>query len=158
MAFGEAAARSAARSRCCPLTKGVGIGLSGQANWDLLTGTSTGGNIYIPVTFDLGHDVRLNINGGWLYDGAAKLNYVTWGAGIEWKMTKNLALIAEFYGQCSPLSDPPSTTDPRFQAGIRLTPINNLDVNIIYGRNINGENAHWLTLGFNIGIDPHYPV
>jgi hypothetical protein len=46
------------------MTKGIGIGLSGEANWNLVTGASTGGNINIPVSFDIGKNVRLNVNGG----------------------------------------------------------------------------------------------
>jgi hypothetical protein len=133
-----------------PLTNGVGIGLSGQVNWALQSGADTGGNFNIPVTFDLGRSVRVHVNGGGLYDATAKLAYVTWGTGVEWDVTRKIQLIAEVYGQNGPSVSPRSITDPRFQTGIRLTPISNLDVDLIYGRNINGENSHWLTLGFNV--------
>ena len=135
-----------------PLTNSVGIGLSGEADWDLLSGASTGGNINVPVTFDLGHNLRMNVNGGWLYDTPTKVGFAIWGTSVEWSMTPKVALIAEIFGQASPRADPPSITEPRFQTGIRVTPISNLDVSLIYGRNLNGEHANWLTLGFNIGF------
>jgi hypothetical protein len=28
--------------------------------------------------------------------------------------------------------------------------VDNLDIDVIYGRNVFGENAHWITLGFNL--------
>ena len=37
-------------------------------------------------------------------------------------------------------------TQPRFQAGIRWRPIDAVSFDIIYGRNLTGENANWLTL------------
>ena len=135
-----------------PMTHGIGIGLSGEADWNLLSGASTGGNINVPVTFDLGHGVRLNVNGGWLYDATTKLNYVTWGTGVEWTLTPMAALVAEVYGQVGPRGETASITEPRFQTGIRFSPLPNLDVSLIYGRNLTGENANWVTLGFNIGF------
>ncbi len=135
-----------------PLTNGIGIGLSGEVDWDLLSGASTGGNINVPVTFDLGQNLRMNVNGGWLYDTPTKSSYATWGASVEWSMTPQVALVAEIFGQAGPRADSPSITEPRFQSGIRVTPISNLDVSLIYGRNLNGEDANWLTLGFNIGF------
>lgn len=137
-----------------PMTNGIGIGLSGQANWNLLSGASTGGNINVPVSFDVGHHVRLNVNGGWLYDAPTKFNYATWGAGFEWNVKETVALIGEVFGQAGPRGETNSITLPRMQAGIRVTPVPNLDLSLIYGRNINGENAHWLTLGFSISVDP----
>ncbi len=32
---------------------------------------------------------------------------------------------------------------------MRYTPQDNVDIDVIWGHNITGENAHWLTLGIN---------
>jgi hypothetical protein len=138
-----------------PMTNGVGIGLSAESDWDLLNGASTGGNINVPVTFDLGHGLHLHVNGGWLYDATTKTNYATWGSRVAFNVTPTVALIGEVFGQAGPRGESVSITEPRFQTGIRFSPASNLDVTVIYGRNLNGENANWLTLGFNIGFDPH---
>ncbi len=138
-----------------PMTNGVGVGLSGQTNWNLLSGASTGGNINVPVSFDLGHHLRLNVNGGYLYDAPNKFNYATWGTSLEWTVRPQVALVAEIFGQAGPRGDTISTTQTRFQTGVRFSPLSNLDVTVIYGRNINGENANWLTLGFTANIQPH---
>ena len=51
-------------------------------------------------------------------------------------------------------TDPRSIIDPRFQAGIRITPIETVDLDLIYGRNITGENANWVTVGLNVRFPP----
>jgi hypothetical protein len=135
-----------------------GLGLSGGSSWDLLTGVHTAGFVNVPVTFQPHENFRININGGWQYDNAAKLHYLTWGAGFEWNFVKPLTLIGELYGQAGKLPTagedeaptPRSITEPRTQLGLRITPQDNLDIDLIWGRNITGENAHWGTLGLNL--------
>ena len=39
---------------------------------------------------------------------------------------------------------------PRAQIGVRFTPQDNIDLDLIYGHNITGENSHWLTVGLNL--------
>jgi hypothetical protein len=67
-------------------------------------------------------------------------------------------LIGEVYGQLGRLpavedGDPPanrSIIEPKVQLGVRYTPQEKIDIDVIWGHNINGENAHWLTLGVNL--------
>jgi len=135
-----------------------GLGISGGSTWDLITGAHTGGFINVPVTFQIQEKLRINVNGGWLYDNAAKIHYLTWGAGFEWNFVKPLTLIGEVYGQAGRLPAvgedeapaPNSIREPRTQIGLRVTPQDNVDLDLIWGRNITGENAQWLTLGVNL--------
>lgn len=135
-----------------------GLGISGGSTWDLITGAHTGGFINVPVTFQIQEKLRINVNGGWLYDNAAKIHYLTWGAGFEWNFVKPLTLIGEVYGQAGRLSAvgkdeapaPNSIREPRTQIGLRVTPQDNVDLDLIWGHNITGENAQWLTLGVNL--------
>ncbi|MSP31349.1 MAG: hypothetical protein EXR03_00805 [Pseudolabrys sp.] len=135
-----------------------GLGISGGSTWDLITGAHTGGFINVPVTFQIQEKLRINVNGGWLYDNAAKIHYLTWGAGLEWNFVKPLTLIGEVYGQAGRLSAvgkdeapaPNSIREPRTQIGLRVTPQDNVDLDLIWGHNIIGENAQWLTLGVNL--------
>ncbi|MDP2412083.1 MAG: TonB-dependent receptor [Pseudolabrys sp.] len=135
-----------------------GLGLAGGAHWDLVTGVSTGGFVYLPATIELNDKFRINLNAGWSYDHSARLNYLTWGAGFEWNFVKPLTLIGEVYGQSGHLpavepGDPPapnSIREPRIQLGLRYTPKENIDFDVIWGRNIGGENAHWITTGVNL--------
>jgi hypothetical protein len=135
-----------------------GLGIEGSTSWDFLTGMNTGGTIVVPVTFQLTDMFRINVNGGWLYDNAAKIYYATWGAGFEWNFVKPLTLIGEVYGQAGPLpavdeGDAPAPNairEPRTQLGLRYTPKDNVDLDVIWGHNIAGENAHWVTFGVNL--------
>ena len=135
-----------------------GLGLAGGSSWDLLTGANTGGFVYVPVTFQVRDNIRINLNGGWLYDGPNKIHYATWGAGFEWNFVKPLTLIGEVYGIAGRLPAvgedeapaPNAIREPRTQIGLRFTPHDNIDLDLIWGHNITGENAHWLTIGLNL--------
>jgi hypothetical protein len=134
-----------------------GLGIAGGGNWDLVTGTNTNDYVYVPFTFQLSKDFRINLNGGWAYDNVAKIHYATWGAGFEWIFLNPFTLIGEVYGQAGRLpavvdGDPPSPrsiVEPRVQLGVRYTPQDKVDIDVIWGHNAGGENAHWLTLGVN---------
>ena len=137
-----------------------GVGLAGGTSWNLINGASTGGFINVPVTFQLREDFKININGGWMYDAGTKINYATWGGGFEWNFTKALplTLIGEIYGQSGRLQEAEpdaapsnnSLREPRTQLGLRYTPKENIDFDVIWGRNITGENSNWVTLGVNL--------
>jgi hypothetical protein len=130
-----------------------GIAVSGGATFDVVTGASTGAFVNIPVTFQATELLKLNVNGGWLYDAINIISYATYGAGVEWQPKKDgpITLIAEVFGVAGDRMDAPhSVIEPRFQAGIRYTPIETLDLDLIYGRNIAGENANWITVGLNV--------
>lgn len=135
-----------------------GLGIAGGSTWDLISGANTGGFVYLPGTFQVQDKFRINVNGGWLYDNAAKIHYLTWGAGFEWNFVKPLTLIGEVYGQTGRLPDTDegalpaanAIREPRTQIGLRFTPQDNIDIDVIWGHNIAGENAHWLTLGLNL--------
>jgi hypothetical protein len=135
-----------------------GLGIAGGSTWDLLNGANSGGFINVPVTVQATETLRINLNGGWLYDNVAKIHYATWGAGFEWAFMKPFTLIGEVYGQYGRLpaveeEEPPapnSLREPKAQIGLRVTPMDNIDVDVIWGHNITGENAQWLTLGVNL--------
>lgn len=135
-----------------------GLAISGFSSWDLLSGANTGGFINVPVTIPVNKKFKINVNGGWLYDNIAKISYATWGAGFEWGFVDKFTLIGEVFGQAGALpavkpGDPPplnSIREPRTQLGVRFTPQDNIDIDVIWSHNITGENAQWLTLGLNL--------
>ena len=135
-----------------------GLTLSGGSTWDFASGANTGSFINVPLTLPIRDGFRINLNGGWQYDATVKIHYATWGAGFEWNFVKPMTLIGEIYGQSGRLSvadeeeapPPNSILEPRSQIGLRVTPKDNIDLDLIWGRNITGENAHWLTLGLNL--------
>ena len=136
----------------------IGVGLAAAATWDLGNGAHTGNVIYMPVTFQPIDTFRINVNGGWEYDATARLSYAYWGAGFEWNFVKPLTLIGEIYGLYGDLPAveedeapaPRSIREPRTHIGLRITPQDNVDIDLIYGHNTGGSNAHRLTLGLNL--------
>lgn len=153
------AAGPKAKINIVPVETGkLGLGLAGSINWNLANGQHLGNLIYVPVTYQLNDAFRINANGGWSYDAVARLSHAYWGAGFEWNFVEPVTLIGEvfgFYGNLPAVEEgeapsPRAIREPRAQVGLRFTPVKSMDVDVIYGRNINGENAHWLTLGVNL--------
>jgi hypothetical protein len=62
-----------------------------------------------------------------------------------------VTLIGEVFGQTGAGEEEVrSARQPRLQAGLRFTPVDSMDIDVIYGRNITGENANWITVGLNL--------
>jgi hypothetical protein len=133
-----------------PKVGNFGLAISGGATFDAKTGLNTGSFVNVPVTYVFSDTFKVNVNAGWSYDHVNLLHYATYGAGFEWVPVKSFTVIGEVFGLLRERSDPRSITDPRFQVGLRYTPIETLDFDMIYGRNITGENANWITVGMNV--------
>jgi hypothetical protein len=123
----------------------IGVGLLGGVTFDILTGDTTGVFAVVPVSIQVTEQFRVNLNGGLAWDPTAAQNFATLGAGFEWNFVKPLTLIGEVYALAGP-----GQRNPRFQLGLRYTPVDYLDFDLIYGRNIAGEEANWITLGLNV--------
>jgi hypothetical protein len=148
-----------AKTNILPAETGkIGIGLAIAAPFDLLTRESSGFAVNVPVTFQISEPFKINVNAGYLHERGGQLDWFTWGAGFEWQFVEKWTLIGETFGQLGRLPaveegdplPPNSIREPRVQAGLRFTPVEAVDIDFIYGRNITGENANWLTLGANL--------
>jgi hypothetical protein len=140
-----------AKIRLIPTAIGTpGLAISATAGFDLTNHENTSLAVTAPVTLRLSNVVRINLNAGWMWDRTVDRHYLTYGAGVDWRTADNIyTLTAEVFGQVGS-SDVSSVTQPRFQLGMRFRPIDAFSVDIIYGRNIMGENANWLTAGTTI--------
>lgn len=118
-------------------------------SFDAATGENLSAFAVIPATYRLSETMRINLNGGWLWDRTVDRHYLTYGVGFDWKFTDTLQWTIEAFGQAG-ASDTPSVVQPRFQTGVRYRPNEIFSVDVIYGRNITGENANWITLGTTI--------
>jgi hypothetical protein len=132
----------------------TGIGRFGFAfyaggSFDALTGDNLTAFAVVPATYRLSETMRININAGWLWDRTIDRHYLAYGLGFDWKFTDVLQLTVETFGQAG-ASDVPSVVRPRFQTGVRYRPNEIFSVDLIYGHNITGENAHWITFGTTI--------
>jgi hypothetical protein len=131
-----------------------GFSIEGGAMFDLITKENTGFFALVPATLRFNDVVRLNLNAGWLWDRIADRHFFTYGAGMDWRTPDNVwTLTVEVFGQMGTFDSKPEA-DPRWQVGLRWRPIERFSVDLVYGRNITGENANWLTLATAIRFPP----
>src|ERR1700716_1710614 len=126
-----------------------GVSFFAGGSFDALTGENLTAFAVVPATFRLSENMRINVNAGWLWDRTVDRHYLTYGVGFDWKFTEVLQWTIEAFGQAG-ASDIQSVVWPRFQTGVRYRPNEIFSVDFIYGRNITGENANWLTIGTTI--------
>ena len=127
----------------------LGVSFYAAGSFDALTGENRTAFAVVPATYRLSETMRINLNGGWLWDRSVDRHYLLYGASFDWKFTDTLQWTIEAFGQAG-RSDTPSVVQPRFQTGVRYRPDEIFSVDLIYGRNITGENANWITLGTTI--------
>jgi hypothetical protein len=58
---------------------------------------------------------------------------------------KTNIIAGEMFGQAG-VAEEPGVVQPRFQVGLRYRPVDQFNVDLIYGRNLAGERANWITL------------
>lgn len=140
-----------------------GYALSGQASYDLSTGYNTALFATVPATLRVSDTLRFNVDGGWQWDRLLDRHYLTYGAGFDLRTRDNVwTLTGEVFGQLVATraaivgdNGPPPTSivEPRFQAGLRWRPVDRFNIDLIYGRNLQGENANWITLATTVRFD-----
>jgi hypothetical protein len=123
-----------------------GVALSAVVAYDFIAREATAYFVTVPATLRLSEVVRINVNAGWQYDRTVMRHYFTYGLGFDWRTPDNVwTLTGEVFGQAGVAEDK-STVDPRFQIGLRYRPVDRFNIDVIYGRNITGENANWITI------------
>jgi hypothetical protein len=149
---GEWSTTIAPKAKMNFLPTGIGrLGVSGyiNASFDAVTGENLTIAAVMPATYRLSEAMRINVNGGWLWDRIVDQHYLLYGIGFDWKFTDTLQWTIEAFGQAGK-SDTPSVVRPRFQTGVRYRPNDIFSIDVIFGHNITGENASWLTIGTTI--------
>jgi hypothetical protein len=149
---GEWSTSIAPKAKMNFLPTGIGrLGVSGyiNASFDAVTGENLTIAAVIPATYRLSETIRINFNGGWLWDRTIDQHYFSYGIGFDWTFTNTLQWTIEAFGQAG-ATDTPSVVRPRFQTGVRYRPNDIFSVDVIFGHNITGENASWLTIGSTI--------
>ena len=126
-----------------------GFSFYAGGQFDAMTGENLSAFAVVPATYRLSETMRININAGWLWDRTVDRHYLLYGLGFDWKFTDVLQWTIEAFGQAG-AADIPSVVRPRFQTGVRYRPNEIFSVDLIYGRNIAGENANWLTIGTTV--------
>ena len=127
----------------------LGVSFYAAGAFDAATGENLTVAAVIPATYRLSETMRINANGGWLWDRSIDQHYFIYGIGFDWKFTDTLQWTIEAFGQAGS-ADAPSTVRPRFQTGLRYRPNEIFSLDVIFGHNITGEGASWLTIGTTI--------
>jgi hypothetical protein len=131
-----------------------GVAISAIASYDLLTKENTALFVTVPATLRVSNVVRINLNAGWQLDRTVNRNYFTYGAGFDWRTPDNVwTLTGEMFGQAGVAEDP-GVVEPRFQLGLRYRPVDRFNIDLIYGRNLTGERANWITLATVVRFKP----
>src|SRR6266481_50290 len=126
-----------------------GFSFYAGGSFDALTGENLTAFAVVPATYRLSETMRINVNAGWLWDRTVDRHYLTYGVGFDWKFTDVLQWTIEAFGQAG-ATDHPNVVRPRFQTGVRYRPNEIFSVDVIYGHNITGENANWITIGTTV--------
>jgi hypothetical protein len=131
-----------------------GVAISATAVFDLITNENAALFVTVPATLRLSNLVRINLNAGWELDRTVNRNYFTYGAGFDWRTPDNVwTLTGEMFGQAG-VAEQNGVVEPRFQLGLRYRPIDLFSVDLIYGRNLAGERANWITLATIVRFKP----
>src|SRR5436305_4594809 len=93
-----------------------GFSIYAGGSFDALTGENLTAFAVAPATYRLSETMRINLNGGWLWDRTVDRHYLLYGIGWDWKFTDLLQLTVEAFGQAGQ-ADVPSVTRPRLQTG-----------------------------------------
>jgi len=127
----------------------LGFAFYAAGAFDAVTGENLTIAAVIPATYRLSENMRINLNGGWLWDRTTDRHFALYGIGFDWKFTDTLQWTIEAFGQAG-AADTPSTVRPRVQTGLRYRPSEIFSIDVILGHNITGEGASWLTIGTTI--------
>jgi hypothetical protein len=130
-----------------------GFAVSATTTVDTISREATAFMVTVPATLRLSERMRLNLNAGWMLDRILDAHFFTYGAGLDWIVHGPWIVTAEVFGQTA-RGDFGTIVKPRWQTGLRFRPVDAFSVDLIYGRNITGENANWLTLAATARFSP----
>ena len=130
-----------------------GFAAAAGVNYDATSNEVSGAFAYIPGTIRLSEIVRINANLGWQLDATSDRHFASYGLGFDWKITDTVILTGETFGILGD-GETSNETRPRYQVGLRYRPIDRYSIDLIYGHNINGEGADWVTLATTVRFPP----
>lgn len=126
-------------------TNGWGLGLAAGTVGHPQAAAGRDWYAYAPVSFSLRDDAALvHANIGWLRDGSARRERLTWGLGTEVQLAANTWLIAETFGQ--------NQGRPWHQLGLRHWLVaDRVQLDATYGsRNGTGTRERWFSIGLRL--------
>lgn len=125
-----------------PVDADAGVGVALSAAIDPSTGTVATAAVLVPVTIDLSPKIRTNLNIGYLWARSGDRHVLFAGAQIEARVHDTLSLMAEGFIR--------NGHSPGFQAGLRWTPRQWVDVDLLGGHRVDGTAATAFTIGLTL--------
>ena len=133
-----------AKTSLIPFTDSAhfGAAISGAAIMSFATNEIAAYVVNVPLSFRVAEPLQLNVQIGGLWERATGHEHFTWGTGFELALTPQLTFVGEVFSLAS--------EHRGAQAGLRFTPHEKIDFDLIYGHNLAGEKSDWITLGVNV--------
>lgn len=125
-----------------PVSKGVGLGVGLSAAVDPSTGKADSAWVLIPATVDLTKHVRTNLNLGYVWSRDGDRHALLAGVQFEARVRDKLSLMAEGFVR--------DGHPPGFQTGIRWTPRQWIDVDLLGGHRIDDSSTSTITVGLTL--------
>ena len=122
-----------AKTSLIPLADHVrfGAAISGAAVMSFDTKEVAAYVVNVPFSFRVAEPLQLNFQVGGLWERATGHEHFTWGAGVELALTPQLTFIGEVFSLAS--------EHRGAQAGLRYTPHEKIDFDLIYGHTLAGD-------------------
>ena len=127
-----------------PLIARTSLSAGANSLWPAPDSLTGGGSLN--RSFSKSLQFKLNF-GAQYNDGDPRGLFATGGVGVSWNFVPRWSVISEVFAIMGS-----GQSNPRFQSGIRYSPTKNVDWDLIYGRNLTGEGANWITLALTVRI------
>lgn len=138
---------------------GVGqwsVAIAAAGAYDATEQKWTALNFTVPATLRVTENLRVNLNAGYLRGLIEGRDFFTYGAAFDLRTPDNVwTVTGEVFGALgsSREDDAPGELKPRWQLGLRWRPVDRWNVDVIYGRNLIGETANWITFATTMRFD-----
>jgi hypothetical protein len=129
------------------------VALAATAAYDATARELAALNFVVPATLRVTDNIRINLNAGYLRTLNPGRDLFSYGAGIDLRTPNNVwTVTGEVFGALAAVreDDKRGELQPRWQLGLRWRPLDEFNVDLIYGRNLLGESANWITLATTV--------
>ena len=129
------------------------VALAATAAYDATARELAAFNLVVPATLRVTENVRINLNAGYLRALNPGRDFFSYGAGIDLRTPDNVwTVTGEVFGALGKAQEDDARGElkPRWQLGLRWRPVDEFNIDLIYGRNLLGESANWITLATTV--------